>query len=45
MLTRMVTKMSAYGGTAALHVESNLDYNIRDDFNTLEDESETVQVY
>ena len=44
MSARMVIKKSAYDGVA-LHVKSNLDYIIRDDFNTLEDESETIPVY
>ena len=44
MSTQMVIKKSAYGGVA-LHVKSNLEYIIRDDFNTLEDESERIPVY
>ena len=45
MSTWMVIKKSAYGGGLALHMKSNFDYIIRDDFNTLENESETIPVY
>ena len=40
-------KKSAYSTyiCVALHVKSNLDYLIRDDFNTFEDESEIIPVY
>ena len=44
MSTRIVIKKSAYDGVA-LHVKSNLDCLVRDDFNTLEDESEIILVY